>query len=84
MDVLLRSDTTHMRPEPPENDAESSVVVELALSRHERALLEEALRLTGLERPTDVLRIALNELVERQRFLSWVAAHERTDRSGNA
>jgi hypothetical protein len=54
------------------------------VGRIERALLEEAMQLTHAKEPGEVLLAALRELVERQRFLSWVAAHERSERSGTA
>ncbi len=47
------------------------------LSTEERALLEEAMALTKTSDVQEVVRVALKELVERQRFLNWVAAHER-------
>ena len=47
------------------------------LSSEERTLLEEAMSLTKTNDPQEVVRLALKELVERQRFLNWVAAHER-------
>ncbi len=46
------------------------------LGSEEVALLHEAMDLTGAKSANDVMRIALKELVERQRFLSWVRAHE--------
>jgi hypothetical protein len=48
------------------------------LSSEERTLLEEAMELTKSSDPQEVVRVALKELVERQRFLNWVAQHERT------
>jgi hypothetical protein len=59
-------------------------VVEVQVGSPELALLEEAMQLTHLNEPHEVLLVALRELVERQRFLSWVAAHERSERSGTA
>lgn len=53
------------------------------LSTEERALLEEAMALLKTGDPQDVVRVALKELVERQRFLNWVAAHEQ-EREGTA
>jgi uncharacterized protein (DUF1778 family) len=47
------------------------------LSTEERMLLDEAMALTNTNDPQEVVRVALKELVERQRFLNWVAAHER-------
>jgi uncharacterized protein (DUF1778 family) len=47
------------------------------LSSEEQTLLEEAMALTKSSDPQEVVRLALKELVERQRFLNWVAAHER-------
>jgi hypothetical protein len=87
MDLTLRRDPMHSSlqsgPDSTESDEKMSLV-ELALAPADRALLEEAMRLLGADSPSEVLRTALTELVERQRFLSWVAAHERGDRSGNA
>jgi hypothetical protein len=66
-------------------DAEDGVaVLEVEVGSKERALLEEAMQLTGVRDPGELLRVALRELVERQRFLSWVAAHDRKERSGTA
>jgi hypothetical protein len=59
-------------------------VLEVEVGASERALLEEAMQLTGVRDPAEVLKVALRELVERQRFLSWVAAHDRKERSGTA
>lgn len=61
-----------------------SAVVELALDAEQRLQLEEAMKLTGSADPSEVFLLALKELVERQRFLSWVAAHDRKERSGTA
>lgn len=75
----VRSDELAIR------DTDDSVaVLEVEVGSGERALLEEAMQLTGLRDPSEVLRVALRELVERQRFLSWVAAHDRKERSGTA
>ncbi len=49
----------------------------VGLSTEERALLEEAMALTKTDDAHEVVRIALKELVERLRFLSWVAANDR-------
>jgi hypothetical protein len=46
----------------------------------DRALLSEAMALIDARDPADAVRRALEEMVERQRFLNWVAAHEGTDR----
>ena len=55
------------------------------LSSEERTLLEEAMALTKTNDPQEVVRLALKELVERQRFLNWVAAHENErERGGQA
>jgi hypothetical protein len=67
--------------QPNEGSAGTLVV---PLTDQDRALLEEAMKLTGMTEPSAVLLIALKELVERQRFLSWVAAHDRKERSGTA
>lgn len=63
---------------------DSTAVLEVEVGVQDRALLEEAMQLTGLKDPSEVLRVALRELVERQRFLSWVAAHDRKERTGTA
>jgi hypothetical protein len=96
-DTMGNSTWSRRGQEPPvpqgeANDTERSVcaddsgvaVLELEVGPNERALLEEAMRLLNLKQPGEVLRVALRELVERQRFLSWVAAHDRSERSGNA
>ena len=53
------------------------------LSSEERTLLEEAMELTKSSDPQEVVRVALKELVERQRFLNWVAQNERTVREAS-
>lgn len=63
---------------------ETVAVLEVEVDQRDRALLEEAMALTGVREPAELLRVALRELVERQRFLSWVAAHDRKERSGTA
>lgn len=63
---------------------ETVAVLEVEVDQRDRALLEEAMALTGVREPSELLRVALRELVERQRFLSWVAAHDRKERSGTA
>ena len=63
---------------------ENVAVIEVEVNSNDRALLEEAMQLTGVKDPSELLRVALRELVERQRFLSWVAAHDRKERSGTA
>jgi hypothetical protein len=50
--------------------------VEVGLDAEEAALLAEALRLTDETDPARVLKLALRELVERQRFRRWVDRHE--------
>lgn len=50
------------------------------LTGRARALLAEAMRLMDLEAPERAVEIALEELVERQRFLALVAEHERSSR----
>lgn len=47
----------------------------------EAALIAEAMALSGIEDPSKVVRRALEEFVERQRFLRWVAAHEGKEQS---
>ncbi len=42
-------------------------------------LLDEARRLTGLDDEDEIVRQALAEFVERQRFLRWVALHEKSE-----
>lgn len=66
------------------NRDEDLAVIEVEVNASERALIEEAMQLTGVRDPSELLRAALRELVERQRFLSWVAAHDRKERSGTA
>lgn len=50
--------------------------VEVGLDADEAALLAEALRLTDETDPARVLKLALKELVERQRFRRWVDRYE--------
>lgn len=57
--------------------------VTVRLSTEEQRLLQEAMALTKSQDAQGVLRVALKELVERQRFLNWVAAHDDS-RSGTA
>ena len=76
--------TKHLATTTTTATREATAVLELEVGAEERALLDEAMRLLGIKDPADVLRTALRELVERQRFLSWVAAHDRNERSGNA
>lgn len=72
-----------MMTEEPQPCESAVAVLEVEVGPEERALLEEAIHLTGLERPGEVLRRALRELVERQRFLSWVAAHDEKERASS-
>lgn len=58
--------------------------VTVRLSTEEQRLLREAMDLTKSQDAQAVLRLALEELVERQRFLNWVAAHEDAHRGGTA
>lgn len=44
------------------------------------AHLREAMALMGIDDPAEVVRAALEELVERQRFLALVAKHEKAHR----
>ncbi len=48
----------------------------LDMNADARALLDEAARLTGIDDPTELVQVALRELVERRRFQKWVAAHD--------
>lgn len=45
--------------------------------RVDRGLLDEARGVSGIADERALVERALTEFVERQRFLSWVAAHER-------
>ena len=45
----------------------------------EPALMAEAMALAGTSDTRKVVRRALEEFVQRQRFLRWVAAHEEPD-----
>lgn len=56
----------------------------VALGTEVHALVKEAMALTDSPNAEAVLQRALTELVERQRFLNWVAKHEATQRSGTA
>jgi hypothetical protein len=58
-------------------EADRSVAhVDVDLDDTEAALLREALSLTHETDPSRLLKTALKELVERQRFRSWVDRHE--------
>lgn len=58
---------------PPQEPHSVTALLELEVSEGDRALLREAAQLTGLETASDVLRVALLELVERRRFQSLVS-----------
>lgn len=52
--------------------ASVTALLELEVSESDRALLREAVELTGLETASEVLRVALLELVERRRFQNLI------------
>jgi hypothetical protein len=58
---------------PVEARPSVTALLELEVSEGDRALLREAVELTGLETPSQVLRVALLELVERRRFQNLVS-----------
>lgn len=66
---MHRTDGETSIPEP----AHVTALLELEVSESDRALLREAAQLTGLETTTEVLRVALLELVERRRFQNLVS-----------
>jgi hypothetical protein len=85
MRTMSEANGSRVQPEIEIEEPEENVaVLEVEVGAPDRALLEEAMQLTGVRDPSELLRVALRELVERQRFLSWVAAHDRKERSGTA
>ena len=53
------------------------VVALIELGTEERALLREAAQLVGIAEPTEIVRMALTEFLERRRFQSWVEARDK-------
>ena len=60
-------------PFPLQASAPVTALLEFEVSESDRALLREAVELTGLETASQGLRVALLELVERRRFQNLVS-----------